>query len=305
MRLNWHSYVRQRGRRLTIKGFMKRISRFLCLMLLLLTTINCSCSTTQQGYPPEIFTRINEDKIEYYDQNVENMLNSTAILVVPFEGEYAHVCSGVFLENGLILTARHCVKAVEPIFATIDDQLHLSPPWLHAVGDRMQFINHETYMKMDGKDIKIDDPDNKPFEAVVVDIDLKNDLMLLFTKDSFTHSEAKITQNPSLWIGQKTWIVGHPGHMKYVFLSGMISGYQDMDDEDEVEKDLIVQAPIYMGISGGGMFSENGDLLGICSKYAVNVPTIGFFVDHKAIWNFVSQHLVGSKLPVTSQSQDL
>lgn len=87
------------------------------------------------------------------------------------------------------------------------------------------------------------------------------DLALMTTdkKHSYVDSFQKIGQ---LKVGQKVYAIGSPEGLKNTLSEGLISGKRIVDGESVIQ----TTASITYGSSGGGLFSETGELVGITSS---------------------------------------
>jgi hypothetical protein len=73
-----------------------------------------------------------------------------------------------------------------------------------------------------------------------------------------------VTLGPSAHIGNRIWVIGSPQGYQRSVTDGVISGLTG----ESLEKDTRVieyriSAPIYIGNSGGGVFNENQELIGV------------------------------------------
>jgi S1-C subfamily serine protease len=119
--------------------------------------------------------------------------------------------SGVYIEEGLILTAAH--------------------------------------LKLEGARFFIDADHTK--EALVVKVDTENDLMLLSVEGK--HKKAKLGPMPKRL--DVVLAVGHPLGNANVIVRGLVA--------DTSNTHLLVDATVIQGMSGGGLYTEDGRLVGI------------------------------------------
>jgi len=114
--------------------------------------------------------------------------------------------------------------------------------------------------------------DGKIRYAQIIAFDRKIDLALIRIKGSFVDKETAITE--SVGIGDDTVAIGNPMGIEQSLSTGIVSHLPD-------NKKLIVQttAPISHGSSGGGLFDENGELIGITTAMVESGQNLNF-----AIW---------------------
>lgn len=110
-----------------------------------------------------------------------------------------------------------------------------------------------------GKELRIQNADGSS-SAIVVAQDRRHDLCLLAAKTR-TSPPVSIQSNSDLRIGQKVIAIGSPQGLTNTLSDGLLSGLRD----DEGTTLLQVTSPIAPGSSGGGLFNDNGDLIGVTS----------------------------------------
>lgn len=103
------------------------------------------------------------------------------------------------------------------------------------------------------------------FEAALEHADPERDLCILTVKD-FTAPAAGVGSFAALKIGQRVYTVGNPEGLALTLAEGLISGLRT---EDPRLPPIQTTAPISPGSSGGGLFDEQGRLLGITTSAVV------------------------------------
>lgn len=78
-------------------------------------------------------------------------------------------------------------------------------------------------------------------------------------------------------VGDRLHIIGHARGLNFSYLQGWVSGYREMEMDRGTGEYMQVTAPIYYGDSGGGVFNERGELVGVTS-FIYKVPNVGFAV---------------------------
>ncbi|HYD92180.1 MAG TPA: serine protease, partial [Flavobacterium sp.] len=99
-------------------------------------------------------------------------------------------------------------------------------------------------------------------------------------------------------VGEKVFIVGHPGGLYFTFFDGTVAAYRetfpfekDTPLEDFEGPFIQIYSAIYFGNSGGPAISANGEIVGI-SSFISEVPNQGFVVAPSAIKKFlIKAHL--------------
>ena len=89
----------------------------------------------------------------------------------------------------------------------------------------------------------------------------ESDLCLLEVKD-FNAPAAQIKSLKQLNVGQRVYAIGAPSGLELTLTEGLISGLRALPSGETL---IQTSAPISHGSSGGGLFSENGELVGVTS----------------------------------------
>jgi hypothetical protein len=205
------------------------------------------------------------------------MGSSTVALVFQVEGEYRPFCTGVWVEDKKILTANHCINAVAKAIAQKEsgDEEALVPddtvgtPIHYILENEVQAVGQEPYAIHLGKAVKVDED---------------HDLALVEALGPVpSHDVAKLVST-SPAIGEKLHFVGHVRGLYWTYVDGIVAAYR----EDLVHKGPIMQvsAPVYFGNSGGGAFTESGELCGIAS-YLMPAPITAGYIHAESIRKFL------------------
>lgn len=96
-------------------------------------------------------------------------------------------------------------------------------------------------------------------DVAVIEFDSRKDLVLLKIK-GFKLPTARLGDSDSLVIGQKVYTIGAPKGLDLTLAEGLVSGIRDSGEGYRV---IQTSAPISPGSSGGGLFDDQGRLLGI------------------------------------------
>ncbi len=193
---------------------------------------------------------------------------TVALVFMADDGLFRPYCTGVWITDIDILTAAHCV-AEDPDTMMFED----------ATGLSVYYINH-------GEDRGVGEMPGAIHHGVVKGFDPSHDLALIrvSVQGLIKHDTAVFaTELPSL--GSKSYIVGHPKGLYWTFIEGIISGYR------ENRGDVIqVNAAVWFGNSGGGLFNESGELIGIASRL-VGMPGMAYYISLTEIKKFVEFEL--------------
>jgi hypothetical protein len=206
------------------------------------------------------------------------------VMTIPeLEGEYRMFCSGVWVNYDKILTANHCV-------ADVDDDGNDK----NMVGTTIRFITHDdSVSRDDGAKIF------NPRFAKVVSTDKEHDLALLKV-DADTprfHYAATIDKKEVIPVGMHVNVVGHTVGLVWSYSEGYVAGIRTpegmkgkLSQPDGIGVKVIqTTATTGPGNSGGGIFDDDGNIIGICSFGMHRGPQIGFFVHHDVIVEFLRE----------------
>jgi hypothetical protein len=189
-------------------------------------------------------------------------------------GEIEHIavsirphCTSVWISKDEMVTAAHCVVGEEDA---------------DPVGTKAYYVV--------GKEVKevLDDP-AAIHKAQIVAVDVDHDVALLKADAGGIpeHSYADFaTEMPAL--GEHVYSVGHPKGMYYTHAEGTVSAYRG-DESSGIGKVVQVNATIWFGNSGGGVFDYQGRLVGICSRLT-RVPMMNYFVHLDSVKRLVKDY---------------
>jgi S1-C subfamily serine protease len=99
--------------------------------------------------------------------------------------------------------------------------------------------------------------------AAVLAVDETHDLALLRALDPPPHTAARLSSK-KLVAGLPVFTMGHPVKLWWSFSSGEIAAVRILADEDEDPVHYVqATAPVSPGCSGGGLFDDEGNLVGV------------------------------------------
>jgi serine protease Do len=128
------------------------------------------------------------------------------------------------------------------------------------------------------------------YKAIPILGDKVLDLCILKVRN-LKNPSVSITKNLPR-IGEKVIAIGNPAGLERTISEGIISSYRRYKDSIDL---IQITNPITFGSSGGGLFNQNGDLIGITSM-ALPRGNLNFAMPIKYV-NFLSA-VDGSKVPI-------
>ena len=190
-----------------------------------------------------------------HTNRVETLERETIALVHETEaGEIRAHCSGVWVAEDAFLTAGHCVTH----------------------GDKVQYVVRGDLLQ------RAEDEVEGVHFGLVVARDEEHDLALVRARLAPAHLYANVA-TPT--VGQNAYSMGHPLGLWWSFSAGQVSALRMQDGVWYVQS----TAPISPGNSGGGLFDDDGDLLGMADFYYPRGENVNFFVSATHIAAFLKE----------------
>lgn len=195
--------------------------------------------------------------VEHVSKGVaaEDLFSKVVALGTEGGGKWTSYCGGVWIDQFRILTAYHCLRD-QFVKVGIGSTVKVMP----YLGERL-------------------------YVARAIKLGIKYDLALLEVGEDISHQWAEVGQ-VSEKVGNRLHIVGHTRGLTYSYIQGWVSAYRSVEAEHGNGPFMQMTAPIYYGDSGGGVFNEAGQLVGITS-FIYKVPNVAFAVHLNHIQDFL------------------
>jgi hypothetical protein len=130
------------------------------------------------------------------------------------------------------------------------------------------------YHVIDGQDVVFIKQGRKIFEAAIVAGDNKNDRSLLQVKGKLLSPVAGLRSFDKLNVGEQVYTIGSPSSLENTLGQGIVSGLRTVEGRHLIQ----TTAPISPGSSGGGLFDNAGNLIGITSFALRNSQGLNFAI---------------------------
>jgi len=116
--------------------------------------------------------------------------------------------------------------------------------------------------------------------ARVVASDPKTDRCVIETASLKMHPVHGVRPFADLNVGEKVYTIGNPSGLEATLGEGLVSGLREEDGVRYVQ----TSAPISPGSSGGGLFDERGNLLGITTFTLADTENLNFAIAAEDYW---------------------
>ena len=194
-------------------------------------------------------------------ETIEKLMPQVSGIGEVTNGQFTTYCAGVWIDKSLMLTAAHCISNGE--------------------NSEVKIINYEESLSP-----------QTFYKGNVIKIDKARDLSLIQC-DVGNHSIAKIAAEKDK-VGTKLHIIGHTKGLNWSYINGWVSAYRFTKAKNGNRIFTQVTAPIYYGDSGGGVFNEKGELMGITS-FIYSIPNVAFAVTLNDINDLLKENKINIK----------
>lgn len=246
---------------------MKHFKYLFISLVMMVSLMGCDSSLqTPVRSPDALHTHMSDSTVAlvyfkvtlHKDENGE--IDNATVSVRPH-------CTGVWINDHEIVTAAHCVSGEEG-----------SDP----VGSKAYYV-----VEKEVKEV-LDDP-AALHRAEVVAFDDEHDVALIKADAGGIpeHGYASLASEMPA-IGEHIYSVGHPKGMYYTHVEGTVSAYRG-DESSGIGKVVQVNATIWFGNSGGGVFDSSGNLVGICSRLT-GVPFMNYYIHIDSVKRLVRDY---------------
>lgn len=184
---------------------------------------------------------------------------TVALVRSGLEGPQAY-CTGVWVGEDLIVTSQHCVEERDVVsYVTRDDVLADDEDEVEAIR-----------------------------RGVVVARDEDHDLALIRAKLPPVHDTALVGTDTGAGVapivGQNVQTMGNPLGQWWSYSTGQVSALRVMAVNGLTSMWFVqTTAPISPGNSGGGLFDDDGNLIGIAHAYMPRGENLNFFIHAKYV----------------------
>lgn len=192
---------------------------------------------------------------------------TVALVAINNEGDVRVRCSGVWVGPARILTAAHCLG---------DD----------GVG-ALEFYETPSDVYPSGSPIA--EKVIVPRSAHVLAVDEEHDLALYDALHPPSHGIA-LPRFGSIDQGMPVQAMGNPLGLWFSYSTGVIAAVRDLEETGPSIVWIQTTAPVSPGSSGGGLFDDEGSLIGICHGSFTRGQSLNLFVHEKYINDLLAKN---------------
>ena len=119
--------------------------------------------------------------------------------------------------------------------------------------------------------------DDDKYRVVVVGLQQQQDLALLKVTDVIKKKKVAPLARQAPSTGTRIWVIGYGAETEDIVSSGVVSKDNIQSKLTPETHCVLIDASIYDGSSGGGVFNVNGSLVGVLIQNGPNHPTMGLW----------------------------
>jgi S1-C subfamily serine protease len=223
-------------------------------------------------------------------QFISHLQESSVALVFELEGErndgskmhaVRPYCSGAWVDENHILTARHCMESLAEL---IQDRDNLEEaPDLESL--KVSYIINK---EVNGVG---EDPTGRHV-ATVIGLDEDHDLALLAAVGKWVppHQIGNVAGGEAK-IGDRVFMMGTPRGLYYSFREGVVEEVRDSLSSTLREGPFVqINASGFYGDSGSSVWNENGEIIGV-TDFLAPLPNSFFAIGASSIRTFIKESL--------------
>jgi len=110
-----------------------------------------------------------------------------------------------------------------------------------------------------------------PVEGIIY-IDKENDLVILKAKAKALPA-VRLGDIAKVSVGEKVYVIGSPQGLENTISDGILSGIREVDPKRKI---IQITAPVSEGSSGGPVFNDNGEVIGIVTFLIKEAQNLNF-----------------------------
>lgn len=128
--------------------------------------------------------------------------------------------------------------------------------------------------------------------ATLLQADIKRDLCVLRSPDLIAPA-AKVGSSDNLKVGAKVYAIGAPSGLELTMSDGIVSNLREFDSGKHIQ----ITAAISRGSSGGGLYDENGALVGLTSFYLAEGQSLNFAIPIDWVNDLLGRKITNTHAP--------
>ncbi len=144
-------------------------------------------------------------------------------------------------------------------------------------------------------DIKVKAGDKVLKVEGLIHVDKENDLVIL-KADAKNLPVVRIGDIEKVTVGEKVYVISSPLGLENTISDGVLSGIREITDERKI---LQITAPISPGSSGGPVFNNNGEVIGIATFLVEEAQNLNFAMTV----NLIKDRISAKKVTVLMEAE--
>lgn len=244
--------------------------------------LNGCVTLSQPKYAPQRYV----DDIK----NVEHAMNSTVSLYdIVHDSNY---CTGFFVSEDMIMTARHCVVSTDEMDVISEDStLQLKNELYQTMFFIVEYPSYKNPSVNMANDILFAHLVYVDLNTQYEDVEefLSNDIAILKLNSGQkrkTTSWFKIAEKNAKH-GEQVYAVGMPNGIPWIMSQGMVSQYLSEKGITDSSKVMMTYINAYYGSSGGPVFNNSGEIVGLASAIETKMKYLCMGPSTTSIHNFL------------------
>jgi len=211
---------------------------------------------------------------------INDTLNSTAAIVMQGpSGLFSPICTAFYISPRILATANHCVVPPTTHIVQVAPGISIEMPAesvpvesVSELGREILIVNHQEYN--DSIESGAETLAVTIHQTKVVQFDTGRDIALIELISTERSSEHFFRVSDTLpTVGSRVYEIGMPAGELWLFTQGIVSSIRRLANG---HSEVVHQANVTHGASGGPLFNDRGEIVGVTTSFIQNATYIGY-----------------------------